>query len=450
MPFGNFWGYVKGAFTECLTLDVINWTPVGEYDGNEPGEYQFEGEAVAPEGYRFAEGVDTTVTAMVIVFGDPASIEVVNQPADTFAGEIIKSDDNDFPAVEATDDNGNPVPDETIQVTLAGKGWGDPFESGTRFKDTNDAGIATFDDLVIAEPAVYRLAFRLDDDPLGVGTIYSDEFTIFDADKTVHLYDDEDNFVSSYSTIQEAINDANKDYTVKVYPGTYEEGQELTVDVEGLMLKSVEEHEAKVKDRIFIEPGADNVTLQGFEIEANINIGRAGQVGVDGTRIINNVLIGNWSEGGSRRGITLSSSGVPEGDYNVIVKGNEFRNNLTGIYLSSHWSLDISKNVFEDNRTAVAVDTSTEEEIQFTDNQFIGQVSAISIGGNVIEETVLVIEDNDFSGAAPGDRYFTDRRYADEDDVTPVPYIDDVILDNDFDDYEKVWVSESWRIIYPE
>jgi len=73
----------------------------------------------------------------------------------------------------------------------------------------------------------------------------------------------------SYEDIQEAINEADEDDTILVGPGTYEEV--VTVDVEGLTLKSGEKHGAILdgkqegEDRK-IDISADEVTVDGFKV----------------------------------------------------------------------------------------------------------------------------------------------------------------------------------------
>jgi len=70
-----------------------------------------------------------------------------------------------------------------------------------------------------------------------------------------------------YDTIQEAIDKAEENDTILVYPGTYEES--VTVNVDGLILKSVEEHAATIDafgEDYAIDIKADNVTINSLKI----------------------------------------------------------------------------------------------------------------------------------------------------------------------------------------
>jgi len=69
-----------------------------------------------------------------------------------------------------------------------------------------------------------------------------------------------------HPSIKSSVNNANEGAKVTVEAGDYEE--DLTVDVEGLTLKSVEKHGAVIEGQVDIE--ADDVTVDGFEVEADV------------------------------------------------------------------------------------------------------------------------------------------------------------------------------------
>lgn len=86
---------------------------------------------------------------------DPDSIDILEQPAETVAGEAIEGP----PEVLVTDDVGNPVPDEDVEVSEVGNY---DFDAGTETVTTDD-GIAVFDDLEIHEAdSGYELEFEAD------------------------------------------------------------------------------------------------------------------------------------------------------------------------------------------------------------------------------------------------------------------------------------------------
>jgi len=126
-------------------------------------------------------GIEQTVEVTVTP-EEPKSIEIVNQPADTGAGEPIGSDDNGNPSVRVLDEFDNPVPDIEVEVGVVGEGFGeDKFAGGGEPVITDGEGIAIFDDLVLNDAGDYQLMFKVkgSDDP--VIRVDSEEFTIYPA-----------------------------------------------------------------------------------------------------------------------------------------------------------------------------------------------------------------------------------------------------------------------------
>ena len=92
---------------DSVYLDVENWQAV-EYDPYEPAEfeYTFEGEAQAPEGYEFAEDVDTMVEAKV-------TVEIEADEGKTIKGYI-----QDLVDMGLSRTAGSEAEDETIEYLL--------------------------------------------------------------------------------------------------------------------------------------------------------------------------------------------------------------------------------------------------------------------------------------------------------------------------------------------
>jgi hypothetical protein len=128
--------------------------------GDKPGTYTVEASAgsVGP--------VIFTATAQI---GQASVMNITEQPSETTAGEVITP----APAVEVTDDAGNPV--EGISISVSEQG-GATFSSGTLTQSTNALGIASFSDLIFNTANTYALVF--DADAPGVTDVTSQEFDV--------------------------------------------------------------------------------------------------------------------------------------------------------------------------------------------------------------------------------------------------------------------------------
>jgi len=120
---------------------------------------------------------DSSTTALTIEPDDPGSVSVVTQPQDTTAGETVEGP----PAVNVTDQYGNPVPGETVEVSANGP---DSVVGGPQTAVTNGSGIATFDTLNITAAGSYTLTFDAENvsDSQG-GAVDSESFEITSAEQ---------------------------------------------------------------------------------------------------------------------------------------------------------------------------------------------------------------------------------------------------------------------------
>jgi len=143
---GGEWGAGEFEDNFYTSKSVGEWTVRGNYNG-------------------------LTATATLIV--EPAAVEtlsIIRQPTDAAAGEAIS------PAVtvNATDEYGHLIPELPIGVSLVeGESESEGTLQGTRTEDTNDNGVATFDDLWVNLGGEYKLVFTA-----GGKTVESQAFNI--------------------------------------------------------------------------------------------------------------------------------------------------------------------------------------------------------------------------------------------------------------------------------
>ncbi len=81
-----------------VPVDIEDWASA-TYDPEAEGDHTFTGQAIAPEGYVFADGVDAEVSAIVTV-GDRPEDKPVTQvnPQSTYVDRDTPKEDIDFPA----------------------------------------------------------------------------------------------------------------------------------------------------------------------------------------------------------------------------------------------------------------------------------------------------------------------------------------------------------------
>lgn len=126
-----------------------------------------------------------------------------------------------------------------------------------------------------------------------------------------------------YHTIQAAINDAELGNTILVSAGVYEE--DVTMNVDSLILRSVDEHGAEIKGVVRID--ADAVTIEDFYINFDSTINAPVDLGD-----INGVTIkGNKVEGGSDAGGISSWTGPVGLSGDVLIEDNEIIKGCIGL-----------------------------------------------------------------------------------------------------------------------
>ncbi len=141
---GGEWGAGESEDNVYTSKSVGEWTVTGDYSG-------------------------FTDNATLVV--EPAAVEtlaIIRQPTDATAGEAIA------PAVtvDAKDEYGHLIPELPIGVSLV-EGESEGTLHGTRTQDTDEDGVATFDDLWIDLGGEYKLEFTA-----GGKTVESEAFNI--------------------------------------------------------------------------------------------------------------------------------------------------------------------------------------------------------------------------------------------------------------------------------
>jgi hypothetical protein len=116
---------------------------------------------------------DKEITARFELPGSPV-MEIVQQPSETVAGLPVTP----APAVELTDDQGNPVENVNVSAALNENSLA---SSATATVATDENGVATFDNLVI-ETAGTDYVLTFDADETGVSNISSGSFDVIAAD----------------------------------------------------------------------------------------------------------------------------------------------------------------------------------------------------------------------------------------------------------------------------
>ncbi|MBA7554025.1 hypothetical protein ES705_46636 [subsurface metagenome] len=153
-----------------------------------------------------------------------------------------------------------------------------------------------------------------------------------------------------YGTIQVAIDDAKLGETIEVSEGTYIGN--LEIDVEGLTLKSTVKHGAVIQTGAGFLSGpyggitvlANNVTIDGFRIEQDVDKAIIHTQSSQGTTIKNNRIIS--VDDVRSRGIDVGwASANSDG---VLIEGNEFYGLYCGVYVNRGQDLTIEYNDFED------------------------------------------------------------------------------------------------------
>jgi len=127
---GGEWGAGESEDNVYTARSVGEWTVMSNYNGL----------------------TDTTI--LIVEPGAVATLNIIQQPTDTIAGETIA------PAVtvNATDEYDHVIPELPITVSLV-EVWGEGTLHGTRTQETDNYGVAKFDDLWIDLVGGYKLVF---------------------------------------------------------------------------------------------------------------------------------------------------------------------------------------------------------------------------------------------------------------------------------------------------
>jgi len=408
-----------------VTLDVVDWVAVDEYDGQEPGDYLFEGEAQAPEDYVFADDVDTTVQATVTV-GEPVGayfrprIDAPDtvEPGDTLVVDwVITNLGNEEGTQEVTIEGilRGPDGEEKHQVDATGEltiSAGEEYEWFTSDLDTSTG------DWEAEVGDVFEFTLETEDE------VATREVIVFDPGRPVHRFDADGVFVMDHTTIQFGVDFADTGHSLLVYPGTYEE--EVTVDVEGLTIISVKVHEAIIDAggafiAVIIE--ADNVTVDGFEI-TNASNGMSVRPGYTGAVIQHNkledegdmtaIFVNNGASVAIRENVIVDlKKGIDaETDEPVEIRENLIQETEVGVKVSQHntsGNYEIVYNTFIDNDIHVYDPDQILDLDEVKENNFYMPESVVlpdrivpgtAVEGVVYEGTSSASSENNKDGSA--------------------------------------------------
>jgi hypothetical protein len=142
-----------GDVTDETEFTIVENDHGGEWGAGESEDNVYTAGAV---GEWIVMGNYSGLTDTAILIVEPAAVEtldIIQQPTYTIAGEAIA------PAVtvNATDEYGHLIPELSVTASLVEDGEGTLH--GTRTQETDDVGIATFDDLWIDLVGEYKLVF---------------------------------------------------------------------------------------------------------------------------------------------------------------------------------------------------------------------------------------------------------------------------------------------------
>jgi len=143
-----------GDVTDETEFTIVEPSHGGEWGAGESEDNVYTAGAV---GEWMVMGNYSGLTDTAILIVEPAAVEtltIIEQPTNAIAGEEIA------PAVtvNATDEYGHLIPELPITASLVAE-EGEGTLHGTRTQETDDVGIATFDDLWIDLVGEYKLVF---------------------------------------------------------------------------------------------------------------------------------------------------------------------------------------------------------------------------------------------------------------------------------------------------
>ena len=163
---------------------------------------------------------------------------------------------------------------------------------------------------------------------------------------------------ANYTSIQDAVNNANAGDTILVYSGTYTENvnvaKPLTIKSESGNPDDTSVQAADPNDHVFYAT-ADNVTISGFRVTGANGIGKHGihLEGVTECAVTNNIVSNN------RNGVYLLDSRKNTLHDNTVKSNDNY-----GIFLVKSGNNNLSNNtVNSNNRYGIALDTSNDNNL---------------------------------------------------------------------------------------
>ncbi len=170
-----------------------------------------------------------------------------------------------------------------------------------------------------------------------------------------------------YTTIQQAINNANSGDTIQVYPGTYNENVEVNKQ-----LKVTSTNGATVTHIVASYPGGsaiklshDGVKINGFNISGSTNMGIPGIEIVSSNNLLTNNTISN-----NYNGLWIFSN-------NNELINNTISENHIGLITYQSFGITI-RNSTINNNNGYGIDMSSSENCIFENNSIHGNYAAIS------------------------------------------------------------------------
>ncbi|MGB3458137.1 MAG: NosD domain-containing protein [Halobacteriota archaeon] len=219
----------------------------------------------------------------------------------------------------------------------------------------------------------------------------------------VELFDADGNLKGSFVNIQDAVDNADDGYTIRVDNGTYKEN----VDV-GRPLTICSEHGAAVttisapnpNDNVF-DVTADYVTITGFNVIGATAKGGIYLCNADYCNIANN------SASNNKIGIHLQM-----GSQHNTITNNTVSDNKNGIWLAQSNSNKITNNTVSDNENGISLSSSDDNRIY---NNYFSSTNNADDNGNNIWNIAKTSGTNIIGGPYLGGNYWSDYAGADTD-----------------------------------
>lgn len=352
-------------------------------------------------------------------------VRVCNQGKEAVGFYIEEPTDDDFPGgVDATGPEGTPYEEEPrlqFYTGEAANGWGDDGTTSVMGEDNAvDIPVGACVDLGVR--TLTKGVDATSDDPLFGGEVR----LIAEVTLDTALGRQEDPVRNTqtregYSTIQEAVDDADEGDSIEVLTGGVFD-EEVTIGTDGVSLGPNVVNRPEITGGIRVE--ADGVTVRGLKI--------TGTVGSSGAPIdlqANDVTIqDNVVEGGEPGGGIMPWAGPGPVNGNVEISGNEVRGGAIGLYVDDEADITIA-----DNET-----TDPGDEGIWLSDAF----------GGTLENATVVLQGNSVSGAGAADIKIEDepQELNGETDLGDL----DVVAENVLNDQKDAQSIELWdQDVYP-